>query len=930
MLANDSGQARAEHLARSMPDEGASGSGLTRDGSHGWLSKHRVKVPGRVTGYLERSALTERCMPTGQPMTLLHAPGGFGKTTVLAECCRTLADQGVPVAWLSLDGKDEPATLGAYLAFSLQRAGVDVPQDLLQANDAAALHPHDRVASLLRLITVYGEPCVLVLDELERVRNPDSMTLLNVLIRSRPATLHLAMACRELPVGIDVSVPVFGGDAGVVTASDLRFSRAEIDRFFDGQLSRRELAALAADSAGWPIALRVRPKVGEDTAERVGRDVVANWMKACLWRDLTPADHEFLLDVGLFDWMDEELLDEVLDGIGSLDRLDGMSGVAGLLEPARGGARRVLRLHPLIREHCAERRRRETPERFRLLHRRIAAALARRSDVLPALRHAATAQDARLAGRILMDAGGGMRLWLREGPECLLTADRLISDEAVDMYPRLALVRVLAQILNGRIAECRPLIDAIAVERSHSGPDHDLEGDLCVARGMLAQASCESVGSAATPLLVAETERVTGLAGIEPVVRAAAEWGLCQIHNLKAEFDAALDRGERARRSVGNRSHHLTLALDLQLGQIAMAQGRVQAAVDRYGIALRQAKRSFPQDQRLTLMGEVLTLELELERNRVADARGALRAVTGGGRCRGGVDFACSAAASAAVAELTHRVRGARDALSMLDEMLDNANMDDLPALARYLEGVRSGLLVATGRVGEAERSWRVVGLPMSDAGCLDLGKQSWREMEVLSCTRLRLAIARREFDSAREFADQLLRLVSARELRRTWMRALALAIRLEETAGDRGAALAHLREFVILFAETDYAGVLAREREVAAPLLQAFIDAGQESALDEAALALLDAVGLNEECRLATLSLREQQILDRLEGTRDRDIASALGLTANGVRYHLQHLFAKLEVRDRHAAVHRGRLLGLLRPSSSGTAAGSRAAARP
>ena len=672
---------------------------------------------------------------------------------------------------------------------------------------------------------------------------------------------------------------------------------------------------MVADSAGWPIALRMRRKAGvraPSEADRVVRGVVANWMESRLWYDLTEDDQEFLFDVGLLEWIDEELLDEVLGGADLMHRLHGLSGVAGLLEQVGVGARSAWRLHPLIQEYCGERCRRRTPERYRAIHRRIAAALARRGETVAAVRHAAEGEDVALVGRILTEAGG-VRLWLREGSVRLLAVDRRVGDEVLQMFPRLLPMRAVGHALRGHLGEARRTLDTAAeLTGGGSAPEPEVQGDLCVARGMVAQNACAAMDSTRVQSLAAEMERVTGLPGVEPLVRGTAEYGLCVVHNLKAEFDAALRRSTLGLNWIGVRSPYLTMAFDFQLGQIAMAQGRVQAAVDRYQIALQAAKRQFLRDPRLTLMGEVLVRELDLQRNLIVD-KDRVSGTLFRELWRGGAQFAIHAAASDLAADLALQERGPEAGLAIVQEMGDNAHRAQLPALVRYLDAVQVDLLVAADRIGEAERCWQACGLPASSAGCVDLAGQTWREMEVLSCARLRLAIARREFAFGRQIVADLVRVAIERRLRRTWMRALVMAMVLEEAAGERARALEHLEAFLTLFVETDYARALIRECESAAPLLKAFLDAEPETRLADAAQAILAATRAADTSRLPRLSQRETDVLARLATESDQQIGAALGLTVYGVRYHLRHLYAKLEVRNRGAAVHRARLLGLL-----------------
>ena len=874
----------------------------------------RAGVPGPVDGYLHRPGLVERCWPTNQRLTLLKAPGGFGKTTLLAACCRALAAEGVVTGWLCVDAADELAPFDARLAFAFERAGVDVlgardPDDGLGGTD-------DRLTLVLRAVERLARPCVLALDELERLTDPAAVAVLNLLVRRAPPTLHLAMTCRELPIGLDVAGPVFGGAAAILSVEDLRFSKDEIASFFDRALSRRELGAVAAASAGWPMALRVRRSAGASGTEgrdRVVRDVVHSWVESRLWYDVADDDREFLLDVGLLDELDPELLDEALGGTDLMHRLDRLSGVAGLFEPVRGRGGRAWRLHPLIREHCAARRQRENPARYRAIHGRLAVALARRGEILAAVRHASAAADPELAGRIAADAGG-VRLWLREGADRLLAVDRFLTAEVLAHHPGLAFVRVVADVLRGRLPEARRTFDAAVPDPAAvvGGAAGGAAVDRFLAWGTLASHGCAPLGAGQIRAVVAEAARIADLPDVDPTVRAAMDAGLCLVHNLKAEFDAALECGGRARRVLGTRSDYLTMMLDFQYGQIAMAQGLVRNAADWYGSGIRTARRYFLNDPRAVAIGEALLRELDLERNRLpsntlSPVDDALLA--------GRVQFASTAAAVAAAAETALQVRGADAALAVLDRVSEGARQVALTSLVRYLAALRAALLAEAGRPGEAEEAWRDGGLPQSDAGCLDLAGQSWREMEALACARLRLHIVAGTYRLAagRALAADLIAVAGARGLRRTQMRALALALGLEAVAGEPDAAAAHLGTYLELYAETDYVRPLARE-PAAAALLVAAVDAGPAATGRAAAAALAAALGTGVADGVPRFTAREVEVLARLGTQPDREIAAVLGLTMHGVRYHIRRIFAKLEVGDRHAAAETAERLGLLR----------------
>lgn len=213
-----------------------------------WLLRQKINLPAPCAAYVDRAELVERAMPTRRRLTVLHASAGFGKTTLLAECGRRLRRQDVPTAWITLDEQDEPAVLDAYVAWACADAGLN----LVDVRDAekAVVGPQGRIGLVVREIQSLAAPFVVIFDEAERLRDPDSVALLAFLLEKGPSNLHLAVACREIPDGLDVAGALLGGRAEVLDTEDLRFSRAEVARFFEFRLSRDALSTEMDRSAG--------------------------------------------------------------------------------------------------------------------------------------------------------------------------------------------------------------------------------------------------------------------------------------------------------------------------------------------------------------------------------------------------------------------------------------------------------------------------------------------------------------------------------------------------------------------------------------------------------------------------------------------------------------------------------------------------------
>ncbi len=877
-----------------------------------WLLRQKITIPDRVAGYLRRPELEERALPTHRRLTVLRASGGFGKTTLMAECCRRLRRDGVATAWVSLDENDEPGVLDVYIAFACASAGLNL-LDVSPAEGTAG-EPEGRIGVVVQAIESFGRPFVIAFDELERLRQPASVSLLAFLLQRGPSNLHLAFACREVPDGLDLASPMLSGHAETLETEDLRFSQAEVAKFFGLRLSRRALAKETERSAGWPVALRISRNSMERGAHEprdIGQGLVGNWIESRLFDDLGRSDRTFVLDLALLDWIDAGLLDEVLQRNDSTHRLDSMTVLTGLLEPMSDGATKRWRLHPLVREHCAEQRFREDPERFAAIHRRVAAALAKRGETMAAMRHAIEGSDPFLAGRILQETGGA-RLWIGQGASQLQYANRLLSEYVVSAMPRLKLLRCAALALAGRGEQARALYRTCP--RLVPCSDEDDTGFDCFVddttlRCALALYGISTVGSDWSETLFRDMARLATSTVLDPVTRGGCHYGLCLLHSQKGEFDLALDRLSAATESAG--SDYLMLYGELLHGQIDFVRGREQDALSHVRRARRIARKRFLSDPVSTTSCDIVQQEIALECNRRSTAvepPTALRVLESHGVPFGFFATACNVLIGA-------RLRSGRldEALAVADRSLVRVRRAGLPGFARLIVALRVSVLVIAGRVADAERAWRLEELPEEPADCVDLTAQRWREMEAVSEARARLLIAVRRWDEARSLLRELHSVSTERGFRTVEMRALALSVMLEQQAGETEASLRHLGEYLRLFTESPYSWPLVRDQATCADVLRMYVESNADAPHQEAARSLLAMCG-GDDGSPPSVNERELEVLRRLEGRQDKEIAAELGLSAHGVRYHLRNLFAKLGARTRAEAVRRAREMGLIR----------------
>ena len=141
----------------------------------GDLLKAKLTLPPAPAMSLSRPRLLDLMSESvKRPLTLLGAPAGFGKTTLLSAWVNETVDRP-DVAWLGLDEDDnDPVRFFDYLRGALQRANVDVGRTAMAPlSGAGSPSPKDRMTSLLDDVTELDHSVVLVLDDYHAINNPE-------------------------------------------------------------------------------------------------------------------------------------------------------------------------------------------------------------------------------------------------------------------------------------------------------------------------------------------------------------------------------------------------------------------------------------------------------------------------------------------------------------------------------------------------------------------------------------------------------------------------------------------------------------------------------------------------------------------------------------------------------------------------------------
>src|SRR5437660_6028203 len=220
----------------------------------------KLYLPRLRPNVVSRPRLLERLNEgLHRKLTLIAAPAGFGKTTLVSEWVEGIER---PTAWLSLDeGDNDPARFLTYLVAALQTIAATIGQGVLGVLQSPQPPPPEAMlTALLNDITALSDQFVLVLDDYHVLDAKAVDQALTFLLEHLPPQMHLVIATREDPQ-LPLARLRARGHLTEVRATDLRFTPAEAAAFLTQvmglNLSAEDIARLSTCTEGWIAGLQL-------------------------------------------------------------------------------------------------------------------------------------------------------------------------------------------------------------------------------------------------------------------------------------------------------------------------------------------------------------------------------------------------------------------------------------------------------------------------------------------------------------------------------------------------------------------------------------------------------------------------------------------------------------------------------------------------
>jgi len=920
----------------------------------------KLYIPPPRPKVVPRPRLIERLnagLALGCRLTLITAPAGFGKTTLVSEWLAPCeqGDPAVRAAWLSLDAADSAATrFLAYLVAALQTLFAGIGSGVLAALQSPQPPPIETLlTALLNEIAATRREFILVLDDYHLVDAKPVSEALTFLLEHQPPQMRLVIATRE-----DPQLPLARlrgrGQMTELRAADLRFTPAEAADFLNQvmglNLSAGEIAALETRTEGWIAGLQMAAlsmQGHQDTAGFIksftgSHHFVLDYLVEEVLQRQTAGVQAFLLRTSILSRMCGPLCDAVLAAARGQEiagRLDDGQTTLEYLERANlfvvplDDERRWYRYHHLFAELLRQRLQQSAASSsghegwsVAELHARASQWFEDNDLMLEAFRHAAAAHDIERAERLIK--GGAIAMHLLTAVTAIVAWLDSLPKTALDARPWLWARSATSALMSGQVTgveeKLRAAEAALAATTQGAGGDdeaRDLVGQIASVRATLAVLRYDADAA------ILQVRRALEYLGPDnPPARARAVWALGFAHQLRGDRAAARQAyGEAMAIPQTSGNVYFTIMATTGLGQIQESDNQLHQAAESYRRSLQMFGDGEPPNASEEFLG-LARICYEWNDLDAAEQYGR-QSVELARQYDPAIDRVIMSQVFVARVRLARGdVAGAAVMLAEAQQSAQQRNFTQrLPEIAavQVLTLLRQGTLPKQGRLlrqghlAAAAQLAQAYELPLSQARVhLAQGNPS-AALAVLEPYRRHV--------EARNWPDERLRamVLQAVALRAAAQQGAVLQVEGEDEAVQllgEALALAEPGGFIRLFVDEgppmaqllSEAAARGMMPDYTARLLAAFEGVTNDA---EPAAQLPPPVAASSPSSLVEpLSQRELEILKLItEGLTNREIADRLFLALDTVKGHNRRIFDKLQVESRTEAIARARELGLL-----------------
>jgi len=773
------------------------------------LLQTKLFVPPLRPNLVPRPHLIERLnqgLQLGHKLTLISAPAGFGKTTLVSEWMHNLRLDAEKesefvnrIAWLSLDeGDNDPAQFLTYFIAALnqiEEIGARIGEGALVMLQSPQPPPSEVVlTSLINDITVILDKIILVLDDYHSIVSSPVDDTITFLLEHLPPQMHLIIATRDDPQ-LHLARLRARGQLAELRAADLRFTSSEATEFLNQvmglNLSKDDISVLENRTEGWIAGLQLAAISMHGSKDATGfiksftgsHRFVLDYLIEEVLEQQSESVQMFLLQTAILNRLTGSLCNALTgqdNGQATLERLEH----ANLFIIRLDEERRWYRYHHLFSDLLRQRLRQTRPEELPILHIRAGEWFNHQGLQREAIKHSLAARDYQGAAEMIRGIAIDI---IQQGEHTTVVGwINALPEELVIEQPYLCVLHAWALQLSGQLETAESRL--VHAENAMASPkyQHDEDGDTILGLIHSHRAYMTFMTGEHEKTISHAHQALDQLPESTALIRAQTGLYLGVAYRYQGQFQAALDTYNEIL-PVTRKMEGRTIAVlsNLHLGDLHWQMAHLHQAKELYEEGLEITERHTGRDNLpycglvYVHIGRVLRQWNQLEHAyRYAEKGLAL--------CR---DWNVADILALSCIELAHihqALRNDEQARTSIQEAIKI--MDSFsPWGSKYAAAHQAKMDLRRGDLGAAER-WAQANDLVTDGNF-----EIHREIEYLALARF--FIAQKRFEEARALVERIYRIAQEIGNRRTELEGLILLASVFYAQGETDQALVHLEK---------------------------------------------------------------------------------------------------------------------------------------
>ena len=864
-------------------------------------------------------------------LTLISAPAGFGKTTLVTEWLQSQEDDASSpflVGWLSLDeGDNDTVRFLTYLITALNRIqgleteiGVSALQ-MLQSQQTPS--PETILIAVINEVAMVTDKIVLILDDYHLIDSQQVHESLNFLIENLPPQLHLVITTREDPP-IPISRLRARGQLNELRAVDLRFTGEETAVFLNHvmclHLSAENIATLETRTEGWIAGLQLAAISiqGYGDAARFiesfsgSNRLVLDYLIEEILDQQPEHTRTFLLQTAVCDRFTESLCNALTGQDTGQQTLETLERANLFIVPL-DNERCWYRYHHLFGDLLLQRLRQTQSDKIPVLHNKAGEWFNQQGMKREAIKHSLAAMDYEKAGKLIESIAIDV---MEQGEHSTVVKwVKSLPDEVIKERPYLCVLQAWVLLLSGQMeaAESRLLDAENALEiRSHKDDQHAFE----VINGLIHSNRAYLTflkGQHAQTIDYAQ-KALIGLPENAALFRAQTGIYLGVAYRYRGQLKKAYDTYHEILPISKHLRGKIAVQCNQNIGDLLWQMGKLDQAQDILEEALQITEQHVGRPD-MPYCGFVYMLlgRIFHQRGELAEAHQIIE--KGFTLCR---DWNLPEVTALSYLELANIYWAlgnhgqARESFQEATQIFGGFSLWG----GKYSEAYRAKFEIAMGNTVAAER-WA-----QSNDLTTDGDYEFHREIEYFALTRL--LIVQKKFEEAYALAKRIFNIGQETGNKRAELESLILLSLILYGQGNAEQAFEYLLKAIVIAEPQGFIRIFVDEGPPMAKLLYDALSRKIELNYIQRLLAAFPVEKPEQTPRKQTpshkselidpLSDRELEVLRLIaEGLSRPEIAAKLFLSKNTVKTHARNIYGKLGVNNQMQAVGKARGLGLL-----------------